>query len=73
VEWFERAFLTRFAPVTIVALLATLVLFFAFQAENITTRWFHVLLIAVPILLQVYSVCRMCVSTRHWFDSAAPA
>ena len=53
-EWFERAFMTRFAPVTIVALLATLVLIFAFQAENITTRWFHVLLIAVPILLQVY-------------------
>jgi len=54
VEWFERAFVPRFAPVTIVALLATLVLIFAFQAENITTRWFHVLLIAVPILLQVY-------------------
>jgi ACR3 family arsenite transporter len=46
--------MTRFAPVTIIALLATLVLIFAFQAENITTRWFHVLLIAVPILLQVY-------------------
>jgi ACR3 family arsenite transporter len=32
----------------------TLVLIFAFQAENITQRWFHVLLIAVPILIQVY-------------------
>jgi len=51
--WFER-FVTRFNPVTIVALLATLVLIFAFQAENITTRWFHVVLIAVPILIQVY-------------------
>ena len=51
--WFDR-FTARFAPVTIVALLATLVLIFAFQAENITARWFHVLLIAVPILLQVY-------------------
>lgn len=51
--WFER-FLGRFHPVTVLALLATLVLIFAFQAENITTRWFHVLLIAVPILLQVY-------------------
>ena len=54
VDWFERELMTRFAPVTILALLATLVLIFAFQAENITTRWFHVLLIAVPILLQVY-------------------
>jgi ACR3 family arsenite transporter len=53
-EWFEHRLLARFAPVTILALLATLVLIFAFQAENITTRWFHVLLIAVPILLQVY-------------------
>lgn len=132
-EWFERRFLTRFGLVTIIALLATLVLIFAFQAENITTRWFHVILIAVPILLQVYfnssltyglmrlfrvpyavaapgaligasnffelavataialygpgsgaalatvvgvlvevpvmlSVCRVCVSTRHWFE-----
>ena len=29
-------------------------LIFAFQAENITGRWFHVLLIAVPIVVQVY-------------------
>jgi len=53
-EWFEKRFLAFFHPVTIVALLATLVLIFAFQAENITTRAFHVLLIAVPILIQVY-------------------
>lgn len=53
-EWFERDLLPRFAPVTITALLATLVFIFAFQAENITTRFTHVLLIAVPITLQVY-------------------
>jgi ACR3 family arsenite transporter len=53
-EWFDTRFLPRFAPVTILALLATLVMIFAFQAENITARWFHVLLIAVPILIQVY-------------------
>lgn len=53
VEWFER-FMAKFHPVTVLALLATLVLIFAFQAENITTRWFHVVLIAIPILLQVY-------------------
>ena len=46
--WFEKAFLPRFQPVTIVALLATLVLIFAFQAENLTTKWFAVLLLAVP-------------------------
>ena len=53
-EWFDRRFLSFFHPFTIVALLATLVLIFAFQAENITTRAFHVVLIAVPILIQVY-------------------
>jgi len=53
-EWFENRFLPIFQPVTIIALLATLVLIFAFQAENLTSRFFHVVLIAVPILIQVY-------------------
>jgi ACR3 family arsenite transporter len=52
--WFGERFVRMFAPVTTAALLATLTLIFAFQAENITGRWLHVLLIAVPILLQVY-------------------
>lgn len=52
--WFEDRFLPLFQPVTTVALLATLVLIFAFQADNLTTRFAHVLLIAVPILIQVY-------------------
>ena len=54
VEWFDSRYVAFFAPVTVLALLTTLVLIFAFQAENITTRWFHVLLIAIPILIQVY-------------------
>jgi ACR3 family arsenite transporter len=54
VEWFERRFLPSFQPVTTLALLATLVLIFAFQAENLTGRFLHVVLIAVPILIQVY-------------------
>jgi len=53
-RWFEGKFLPKFQPVTIMALLATLALIFAFQAENLTVRWFHVVLIAVPILIQVY-------------------
>ena len=36
------------------ALLATLVLIFAFQAANILGKPLHVALIAVPILIQVY-------------------
>jgi ACR3 family arsenite transporter len=54
VEWFNTRYVSIFAPVTVLALLTTLVLIFAFQAENITARWFHVLLIAIPILIQVY-------------------
>ena len=53
-EWFEQEWLPRFAPVSMTALLATLVLIFAFQADNITSKFLHVLLIAVPILVQVY-------------------
>jgi ACR3 family arsenite transporter len=53
-EWFENVLLPRFAPVTIAALLVTLVFIFAFQADNITGKSFHVVLIAIPILLQVY-------------------
>jgi arsenite transporter len=53
-EWFEKEFLPRLGPATIAALLATLVFDLWFQAENITGRYLHVLLIAVPILVQVY-------------------
>jgi ACR3 family arsenite transporter len=54
VAWFDGRFLAFFQPLTVIALLLTLVAIFAFQAENITTRAFHVVLIAVPILVQVY-------------------
>jgi ACR3 family arsenite transporter len=53
-ERFEQVLLPRFAPVSVSALLATLVLIFAFQADNITSKTLHVALIAVPILIQVY-------------------
>jgi ACR3 family arsenite transporter len=54
ITWFAERFLPAFQPVTVIALLLTLVAIFAFQAENITTRAFHVVLIAIPILIQVY-------------------
>jgi ACR3 family arsenite transporter len=53
-EWFETVLLPQLAPATVIALLATLVLIFAFQADNLSTKFIHVALIAVPILLQVY-------------------
>ena len=54
VRWFEDSFVRFFHPVTILALLATLVLIFAFQADNLTDRPLHIVLIAIPILVQVY-------------------
>ncbi len=53
-EWFEKSFLPKFQPIMIGALLLTLVLIFAFQSANLTKRWLAVLLIAVPIIIQVY-------------------
>lgn len=75
-EWFDRRFLPAFHPVTVVALLATLVLIFAFQADNLTARFFHVVLIAVPLLLQVYFNSGLTYGLMKWLkvphDVAAP-
>ena len=66
-DWFERNFLARLQPVTMVALLLTLVLIFAFQADNLTSRWLAVLLLAVPILLQVYCNSALTYLLLHLF------
>ncbi len=66
-EWFERSFLAAFKPVTILALLATLILIFAFQAENILTNWLAVILIAVPIMIQVYFNSGLVYLLMRWF------
>lgn len=52
--WFDSHFVPRLHPIMISALLLTLVLIFAFQADNLTEEWMAVLLIAVPIIIQVY-------------------
>lgn len=53
-SWFEGQFLPRFQPLAVSALLVTLVLIFAFQADNLLNRPLHIALIAIPILIQVY-------------------
>ena len=65
--WFEDRLLPRFAPITILALLAMLVLLFAFQADNITGKTWHVVLIAVPILIQVYFNASLAYGVMKWF------
>jgi len=64
--WFEGTLLPQFAPVTVLALLATLILIFAFQADNITGKFWHVVLIAVPILLQVYINSSLAYGVMKW-------
>jgi ACR3 family arsenite transporter len=64
--WFEDTLLPRFAPTTIAALLVTLVLIFAFQADNILGKPLHVLLIAIPILLQVYFNASLAYGLMKW-------
>jgi len=66
-DWFQREFLSRFHPVTVLALLLTLVLIFAFQAENLTARWAAVLLLAVPIVIQVYFNSTLAYLLMRWF------
>lgn len=46
--------LARLSPASLVALLATLVLLFGFQGEQIIAQPLIILLLAVPILIQVY-------------------
>ena len=46
--------LKRLHPVSLSALLVTLVLLFGFQGEQIITQPFVILLLAIPILIQVY-------------------
>jgi len=66
-RWVEDVLLPRFAPVTIVALLLTLVFIFALQAQNIMGKTVHVVLIAVPILLQVYVNASLAYGLMHRF------
>jgi ACR3 family arsenite transporter len=67
-DWFDRSFLPAFHPVTVVALLATLVLIFAFQADNLTARFFHVVLIAIPLLVQVYFNSGLTYGLMKWLN-----
>jgi len=46
--------LSRLGSVSVVALLVTLTMIFGFQADNIMAKPWHVALISIPILLQVY-------------------
>jgi arsenite transporter len=66
-RWVEDVLLPRFAPVTIAARLLNLVFIFTFQAQNIMGKTVHVVLIAVPILFQVYVNAALAYGFKHRF------
>lgn len=53
-QWFNARILSPLKPVTVIALLATLIIIFAFQGQVILDNWFNIILIAIPISIQVY-------------------
>lgn len=55
-EWFKKVFLPKLKPVSILALLLTLILLFAFQGDTITDNPLIILLIAVPLAIQTYAI-----------------
>jgi ACR3 family arsenite transporter len=55
-EWFQKDFLPKLKPVSIVALLTTLIFLFAFQGEKIISSPFNIFLIAIPLTIQTYFI-----------------
>lgn len=55
-KWFTEVFLPKLKPLSIFALLLTLLLLFAFQGPNITKNPLIILLIAIPLIIQTYFI-----------------
>ncbi|MBU1231557.1 MAG: ACR3 family arsenite efflux transporter [Proteobacteria bacterium] len=76
-DWFEKKFLHVLTPVTIIALLTTLVLLFSFKGEVILSNPLTILWIAIPLFLQTilifglgYAAAKM---MKLSYEDAAPA
>ncbi len=76
-RWFREQFLHRLTPVTIAALLVTLILLFSFKGEVITANPLTILWIAVPLFLQTTLIFWLGYSAARLFGfsyrNAAPA
>lgn len=56
INYFENIFLKKFNNTTIVGLLLTLIIIFSFQGEIIINNPVHILLIAVPLVIQTFLI-----------------
>lgn len=76
-EYFENVFVHKFDNATSIGLLLTLVMIFMFQSETILNNPLHILLIAVPLILQTYLIFAIAYLgakiLKLPFDIAAPA
>jgi len=77
IQWYDNLFLPKFKPITIIALLATLVLIFSFQGNTIISDWFNIILIAIPLILQTYLIFwigyGLCIAYKVPYKISAPA
>ena len=55
-HWFKSIFLPALKPVSILALLTTLILLFAFQGNKILENPLDIFLIAIPLTIQTYFI-----------------
>ncbi|MEF8788257.1 MAG: ACR3 family arsenite efflux transporter [Planctomycetota bacterium] len=76
-EWFEEKFLHYLTPVTITALLFTLVLLFSFKGEMIVAQPLTILWIAIPLFIQTNVIFWLTYGTaKLWgldYEDAAPS
>lgn len=56
IEYFEKVFLKKFDNTTILGLLLTLIIIFSFQGEIILNNPFHIILIAIPLIVQTFLI-----------------
>lgn len=56
VEYFEKQFIPRFGNVTMIGLLLTLTLIFSFQGNVILENPLHIVLIAIPLIIQTFLI-----------------
>ncbi|MDD1706332.1 MAG: ACR3 family arsenite efflux transporter [Methanoregulaceae archaeon] len=76
-EWFNTKFVHYLTPVTITALLITLVLLFSFKGETILSQPLTILWIAIPLFIQtmlIFSIGYVLAKAIHLtYEDAAPS